>query len=80
MNEFIKIGFGVLFLIFGWFIGKYLAKITKEELKIGKKWFILITYIGFIGAIISLLFRNDVLMFSFLFISVVTYRSLEFKH
>lgn len=80
MNEYIKIVIGTLFLIFGWFGGKVLAKVTEEELESGKKWFILLIYAGFIGSIISLFFRNDVLMFTFLFISIVTYRSFNFKH
>lgn len=77
MNELIKIGLGVVFLIFGWFIGKFLANITLEELKSGKKWFKLIIFVSFIGAITSLIFRNDVLMFTFLFITIVTAGSLK---
>jgi len=60
-------------------IGNYLAKITKEELKSGRKWFKLIIIFSLISAIFSLFFRNDTLLFSFLFIAIVTSRSLIIK-
>jgi len=77
MQEIIKIIIGVLFLIIGIPLGSYLAKMTNEELKSGKKWFKLILIICFIGALISLIIKNDVLLFSFLFIAIVTNQSLK---
>ncbi|MAH03278.1 hypothetical protein CMI39_00650 [Candidatus Pacearchaeota archaeon] len=77
MQEIIKLLVGVLVLILGIPIGNYLAKITKEELKQGKKWFKLIIVVSLIGAFISLIFRNDAILFSLLFISIVTSRSLK---
>ncbi|MFW6233112.1 MAG: hypothetical protein ACOC3Z_00445 [Nanoarchaeota archaeon] len=77
MTELIKLLIGIIILIIGFPIGNYLAKITKEELKSGQKWFRLIILVCFIGAISSLIFRNDVLLFSFLFIIIVTSRSLR---
>ena len=71
-----KILFGIAFLVIGWFAGEFLAKITKEELKSGQKWFRLIVFISLIGMIIGLILVNDLLMFSFAFIAVVTSRSL----
>jgi len=76
MNELIQIAIGILVLLTGFPIGSYLAKETKEELKSGKKWFKLIIVICLICAIVSLVLGNDVLLFSFLFISIVTSRSL----
>lgn len=68
---------GVLILLLGIPLGNYLAKITREELKQGKKWFKLIILVSLIGAIVSLLLRNDPLLFGFLFILIITSRSLK---
>lgn len=70
---------GILVLLFGFPLGSWLAKITKEELKEGQKWFKLIILVSLIGAIVSLIFRNDFLLFTFLFILIVTSRSLKVK-
>ena len=77
MEEAIKLLIGIGVLLLGFFLGGFLAKKTKEELKIGQKWFRIIVLIGFIGAIVGLIIRNDFLLFSFLFIVVVTSRSLR---
>ena len=79
MQEMIKLVLGIMLIILGFPIGYFLARITKEELKSGQKWFKLIILFAAIGAIISLIVRNDVLMFSFLFIVVVTSGSLKIK-
>lgn len=68
---------GILVLIMGIFIGDFLAKLTKEELKEGQVWFKLIIVKSFFGVILSLILKNDVLFFSFLFIVMVTSRSLK---
>ncbi len=68
---------GILILILGIPLGNYLAKLTSEELKQGKKWFKLIVLASFIGSIISLILKNDALLFTFLFIIIVTSRSLK---
>ncbi len=77
MLEILKIIIGILVLILGIPIGNFLAKYTKEELKDGKKWFNLLIFIGLIGGLAGLIIGNDALMFSFLFIAVVTSRSLR---
>ena len=77
MLEILNILIGFLVLILGIPIGNFLAKYTKEELKDGRKWFNLLVVIGLIGGIVGLIIRNDALMFSFLFIAVVTGRSLK---
>ena len=79
MSEIINLAIGVIFLILGVPIGSYLAKITKEELKAGQKWFKLIIVISLMCAVVSLIVRNDVLLFSFLFIVIVTGMSLKRK-
>ena len=77
MQNLIQIVIGILFLILGFPIGNYLAKITKEELKDGQLWFKALIILSLVGAIISLFLGNDVLLFTFLFISIVTSRSLK---
>jgi hypothetical protein len=77
MQEVVKLAIGVVFLIIGYFAGGFLARITKEELKQGKKWFKLIVFASLIGVVLSLIFKNDVLLFTFSFIAIFTSRSLK---
>ena len=77
MLEMLKILIGVIVLILGIPIGNILAKYTKEELKDGRKWFNLLIFIGLIGGLVGAIIQNDSLMFSFLFIAIVTIRSLN---
>jgi len=68
---------GIIFLVLGIPIGNFLAKSTKEELKSRKKYFKLMIILSLIGAIVFLIIGNDVLLFTFLFIAIVTSRSLK---
>ncbi len=77
MQEVYKLIIGILVLALGFPIGNFLAKKTKEELKAGQKWFRLIILLGLVGGGIGLIIGNDVLMFSFFFIAIVTSRSLK---
>jgi hypothetical protein len=77
MQEFIKLIWGILFLILGIPIGKFLAKFTEDEKKDGQKWFKLIIFLSLIGSCIGLIILNDILMFTFLFVAIVTIQSLE---
>lgn len=77
MLEIINIIIGLIVLVLGVFIGDFLAKTTKEELRYGQLWFKLIIIISVICAVISLFLGNDTLLFSFLFIAIVTSRSLR---
>ena len=77
MQETLTLIIGIAVLILGIPIGNYLAKITKEELKFGRKWFMLIIWIGLIGGFTGLIIGNDVLLFSMFFIAIVTSRSLK---
>jgi len=72
---FILISIGVLAL--GIPVGNILSKLTREELKNGRKYFKTIVILSLIGAVISLIFGNDPLLFGFLFIAIVTSRSLK---
>jgi len=80
MQEIYKTIIGIAVLILGIPIGNLLARKTPEELKEGKKWFMLLIFLCFIGAILSLIFQNDALLFTFLFIAIVTSRSLKVKN
>ena len=77
MQEIFKLLIGVLVLVLGFLIGNFLAKVTKDELKQGRKWFKLIVIISLVGGFIGLIISNDVLMFSFFFIAIITSRSLR---
>ena len=80
MQQIYAFSIGIVLLILGIPIGNLLAKATKEELKSGQRWFKLIIIISLIGAIISLILGNDVLLFTFLFMVIVTSRSLKIKN
>jgi hypothetical protein len=71
--------FGMLVVATGVPIGDFLYKKTREEIKSGQKWFKIIVITGLMGAIAAMFLNNDFLFFSFLFISIVTSRSLTFK-
>lgn len=77
MIEIIKILIGIGVLILGIPIGNLLAKNTREELKSGQKYFKILIFIGLIGGLVGLIMRDDVLLFSFFFIAIVTSRSLK---
>lgn len=79
MQEVIKIILGLLSLVLAVFIGNILAKHTKEELKDGKKWFKAILWISFVLALIGIFFMVWSVVFTFLFIFIITMRSIR-KH
>jgi len=77
MHQLIQFTLAVLVLVLGIPIGDLLAKYTQEELKSGKKWFLLIIFLSIVGIIFALASGKDYLLFSLLFISIVTSRSLK---
>lgn len=79
MQNITKILIGIIVLVLGVFIGNLLAKFTKEELKTGQGWFIMIIILSLIGGVIGLIIGNDILMFTMFFIAIVTSRSLKVK-
>jgi len=77
MQQLYEIIIGIVLLALGIPIGNLLAKVTKEELKSGRKFFKILIILSLIGAVIFLILRNDVLLFSLLFIAIITSRSLK---
>jgi hypothetical protein len=77
MQQLYEIILGIVLLALGILIGNLLAKVTKEELKSGRKYFKILIVLSLIGAVIFLILRNDVLLFSLLFIAIVASRSLK---
>lgn len=77
MQEIYNILIGILVVIIGIPIGKFLALKTKDEQDKGQFWFKLIIIASFIGAVITLILRNDAFFFSFLFFTIVTNESLK---
>lgn len=79
MQEFIKILIGCVFLVLGVLLGNWLASSTKSELKKNQKWFKIIIVLCLVLGFIGLWINNDVVIFSFFFIAIVTSRSLRKK-
>ena len=77
MEEGYKLIIGIGVLALGFLIGSLLAKRTREELKQGRVWFKVIITSSIAGGIVALIFREDVLLFSLLFIAIITSRSLK---
>jgi uncharacterized membrane protein YfcA len=77
MQEVFKLLIGIGVLVLGIPIGNLLARATNEELYQRRVWFILIILLCAVGAVLGLIFRNDALLFSLLFIAIVTSRSLR---
>ena len=77
MEEIYSVLIGVGAVIFGFFIGKLLAKFTQDEIKKGKLWFLIMALVFGVGAVISLILRNDAFFFSFLFFLAVIGGSLK---
>ncbi len=76
MEDLYKVLIGIVFLAFGFPIGDFLKKKTKDEQKDGRKWFKLLVLSGLIGGFIGLLIGKDWVLFTFFFIAIVSSRSL----
>ena len=77
MTQIIQFFIGILFLILAIPFGLFLAYFTKEELKSGKKYFLVICSVSAFGAIVSLILMKDIFLFTFLFIGTVAAMSLK---
>ena len=77
MIETAKIAIGIIVLLLAIPMGNWLSRATKEEIGQGQKWFKRIVIISLVGVLVGLISRNDVLLFSFAFIAIVTGRSLK---
>ncbi len=79
MQELLNIFIGIFVLVLGIPIGDFLARAAKEEMKAARKYFVPLIIICLIGAVASVIFRDDVLLFTLLFIAIVTSRGLKFN-
>lgn len=77
MELIIKYLIGIVVLLTAFPIGDYLARITREELKDGKKYFKLILIASVLGTILGIILMKIELIFWFLFVMIVTKRSLR---
>jgi len=77
MQQIYQMILGIALLALGIPIGNLLAKATKEELKSGRKYFKILIIASLVGALAFLILGNDILLFSLLFIAIVTSRSLK---
>lgn len=66
----------IAILLLGIPLGNLLAKFTHEELRGGRVWFQTIIIVSLVCGVFSLVVGNDYLLFSFLFMAIVTSRSL----
>jgi predicted membrane protein len=60
-------------------LGNILTKMTKEEISSIQKWIKLIFYSAIVLAILFVFLGNDAILFTLLFIAIVTSRSLFFS-
>ena len=74
-----KLAIGVFVLLLGIPTGMLLAKFTNDELKYGKVWFKMIVVASLTGAVFNLFYGNDYLLFSLLFIAIVTSMCLKVR-
>ncbi len=79
MQEILKLIVGVVVLILGFPMGDILKNATKDEQKAGQFWFVILTYLGLAGGIIGLITGSDWMLFTSLFIAIVSSRSLIIK-
>ena len=77
MELIIRYLLGVVILIIAFPLGNYLAKITKEELKEGRKWFRLIIILNTVGIVIGIAMIKIELIFWFGFVMIITWRSMK---
>jgi len=56
-------------------LGYWVAYLARDELVIGRKWFLLVMIVSAIMAVMSFVFRDTVIGFSSLFILLFTYIS-----
>ncbi len=77
MEEVLKYVLGIIILVLGVPIGNFLAKYTEEELEVGQRWFKIILLVSLVCGLFFAFTKQDALMFGFLFVAVVTSRSLR---
>ena len=58
-------------------VGYLIAWLARDELIIGRKWFKILMLISVIGIIAAYIFKEKVILFSFLFILIVSFISFR---
>lgn len=79
MEEVIKILLGIGVLILGYFLGNLARKMTEDEQKDGRKYFVILTAFGLGFGLTGLIVGKDWLMFSSFFVAIFASRSLVKK-
>jgi len=79
MVDVIKQLAAVLILVLAFPLGTLLASRTTEELKEGQKWFKAIFFVSLFMGLFSIFLENEFLVFSFLFIAIISSRSIITK-
>ena len=80
MQYIIKLLIGIAALIIAYPLGNWMKYRTKDEQKIGKPWFNLLTWLGLISGAVGLIIRRDWLLFTGFFVAIISSRSLvKFK-
>ncbi len=69
----------VLILVLAFPLGSLLASKTTEELKGGQKWFKIVFFVSLFSGLFSIFLENEFLVFSFLFIAIISSRSIITK-
>ena len=77
MQELIRLIIGIVVLLLGIPIGNFLARVTNDEQEKGQWWFRFIILLALIGGFVGLIIGNDIILFTFFFIAIVTSRSLR---
>ena len=67
----------VIILSLAFPLGAWLKKMTGEESKQGRKYIIALFYLSVLLSVVSLFLRQDHMVFSFLFILIISYQSLK---
>jgi hypothetical protein len=77
MQELIRLIIGIAVLLLGIPLGDFLARVTNDEQEKGQWWFRFIILLALIGGFVGLIIGNDIILFSFFFIAIITSRSLR---
>jgi len=77
MQELIRLIIGIAVLLLGIPLGDFLARVTNDEQEKGQWWFRFIILLALIGGFVGLIIGNDIILFTFFFIAIITSRSLR---
>jgi hypothetical protein len=84
MNNLLQIALTIIILFTAFPVGYLLAYLTKEELKAGRKWFKIISWISIILCFVFLLLidieQKFTIVFSLVYIATISLTSLRLSH